>query len=533
LNDSPAAEMARPTQAGPTLTPRVGSSVRALSRPLRIRLSPAQTVVSGLLLFALLWLSQLHQTSLVPPFDNIEQLTWARGLAWGYYKHPPLPTWLIAGPVALWGPSAWQSYVLGAALTLSALALMWQLLARLRGVRHAHVALLAALCITYYNGRLNYYNHNIVLLLASSACASLCWQAVTTRRRRWWLALGVALGLGALAKYQIAVTGLCVLAFALHQGALRDRDHQRGLLLAGGAALLLFAPHLLWLLEHDFAPIHYAVNSSLGVGLSLPARARDTTQWLLDQVLNRAVVAWLLLGWLAWAARRDNRARGDVAAEPTRPAGDAARALLLIWGGLPLLFMPAVGLLLGADLQLQWGTAFLLFAVPAAMEMSERVRWHGTPLRRALSAFVALQACLLLLNFLSSPIGPPRWRDHHWRSFDAATLAQQIERPARRLLGGPIKVVLGPANEAGALALALSDRPLVLIDHRYDHSTWVDPSLVDRCGAVQLAPLDQLPQGRPLVAPMLGWAWQILPPLAGAPACTDEADAIAERDPAS
>jgi 4-amino-4-deoxy-L-arabinose transferase-like glycosyltransferase len=480
----------------------------------------------GLLVFALLWLAQLSDTSLVAPFDNIEQLTWARGLAWGYYKHPPLPTWLIAGPVALWGPAAWESYLLGAAMTLSALALMWQLLARLRGVTHAHVALLAALCITYYNGRLNYYNHNIVLLLASSACASLCWQAVTTRRRRWWLALGLALGLGALAKYQIAVTGLCVLAFALQQGALRDRDHQRGLLLAGGAALLVFSPHLLWLVEHDFSPVHYALSTSLGVGLSLPQRALDTTQWLLDQVLNRASVAWLLLAWLAWQAGRAQPGAPSglsKAPEQHRPPADAARALLLIWGGLPLLFMPAVGLLLGADLQLQWGTAFLLFAVPAAMELTAGARWHQTPLRRALPAFVLLQALLLLVKYMSSPIGPARWRDHHWRSFDALRLASQIEGPARRLLGGRITVVVGPANEAGALALA--DHPLVLIDHRFDESSWVDPALVARCGALQLGPLSQLPHATPLAAPLPGWGWQILPPQAGAPACDSEDEA--------
>ncbi|MBC7716569.1 MAG: glycosyl transferase, partial [Pseudorhodobacter sp.] len=37
----------------------------------------------------------LTPVSLSPPVDNIEQLTWVRSLQWGYYKHPPLPTWLL------------------------------------------------------------------------------------------------------------------------------------------------------------------------------------------------------------------------------------------------------------------------------------------------------------------------------------------------------------------------------------------------------------------------------------------------------
>ena len=52
------------------------------------------------------------------------------------------------------------TYVLGAACTMSAAVLLWQLLVKVRGPAYAVVALLAALCITFYNGRLYYYNHN-------------------------------------------------------------------------------------------------------------------------------------------------------------------------------------------------------------------------------------------------------------------------------------------------------------------------------------------------------------------------------------
>ena len=41
-----------------------------------------RAVVCGLV-FAALWLSLLGATSLTPPIDNIEQLTWVRSLEWG------------------------------------------------------------------------------------------------------------------------------------------------------------------------------------------------------------------------------------------------------------------------------------------------------------------------------------------------------------------------------------------------------------------------------------------------------------------
>src|SRR5438132_872900 len=116
-------------------------------------------VALGLLLFAAVWLSHLSYTSLSPPADNIEQLTWLHSLEWGYYKHPPLPTWLIWVPAQLFGGHAWTSYAAGAAFTLGSVGLLWYLLSQLRGRRHATLSLLAVLCITYYNERLYYYNH--------------------------------------------------------------------------------------------------------------------------------------------------------------------------------------------------------------------------------------------------------------------------------------------------------------------------------------------------------------------------------------
>ncbi|NMM79160.1 hypothetical protein B2J89_21205, partial [Acidovorax sp. SRB_24] len=46
-------------------------------------------------LFGVLWLWHLSSVALSPPADNIEQLSWMRSLQWGYYKHPPLPTWML------------------------------------------------------------------------------------------------------------------------------------------------------------------------------------------------------------------------------------------------------------------------------------------------------------------------------------------------------------------------------------------------------------------------------------------------------
>ena len=442
-------------------------------------------VALTLLVFGLAWLALLSFVSLSPPTDNIEQLTWVHSLEGGYYKHPPLPTWLLWIPTRLFGINALTSYAVGAACTLASMAVMWRLLCRLRGERYATIALLAALCITFYNGRLYYYNHNVVLMVFVAASAAIYWQAFRTGLTRWWVALGLAMGLGALAKYQIAVSVACILAFWLQQRSWRVLSQRRGFLLATLVSMLVFAPHVVWLRAHDFAPIQYATSSSLGVHLQWLPRWLDSAHWLTDQLLNRALPAWMLLGLTVFHLRRQ-APRSQVLASVQATETDAARrAFLLIYGFGPLVFMVAMGLLTGAELQLHWGTPFLLFAVPAAMELAgQQVAWRAVSMRPVYLSFVALQTVLLLQDGLTSPRGPAALQDGHWRTFDSLALARAVEGPARAELNGRICVVSGPPAVAGALALRLKDHPEVLIDGRYDRSPWVSPSLVSRCGAL-------------------------------------------------
>src|SRR5436305_3555893 len=220
--------------------------------------SPGIALALLLLVFGAVWLTVLAGTALVAPVDNIEQLTWVRSLEWGYYKHPPLPTFLLWLPVRVLGLSDWTSYLLGAAFTLGTMGILWRLLRELRGTAYATLAVLATLCITYYNGRLYYYNHNIVLMLCTTGIAWLAWRAFATRQLRWWLAIGAVVGLGGLAKYQIAVTVASLGSFWLAQRGWRDAVHRRGAIVAAAIALVVVLPHLVWVVRNDLPPIRYA-----------------------------------------------------------------------------------------------------------------------------------------------------------------------------------------------------------------------------------------------------------------------------------
>lgn len=466
-------------------------------------------------LFALVWTVSLAMTSTSPPADNIEQMLWVQSLQWGYHKHPPLPTWLFWIPAYLFGNEVATTYLAAALANLASICVFWQLLRQLRGPQFAFIAVLAVLCISYYNARFTTYNHNTVLMLVSTGCAALCWQACTTGRLRWWMALGVALGLGLLTKYQIAVSMTSVIAFWLTQGGWKQVAMRRGLLVAGLIALLMFVPHVQWLRDHDFGPIGYAIDSSLGASLTASERLLDVLNWLADQLLNRALAAWILLIAVVAMHRHANRADFGSSVEcltnPCRQPRDAAHAFLLCWGLTPLVFMPLVGLIAGSHLHLPWGTAFLLFAVPMVMELlRSRVRWDTIRLARVTVVFVAVQAASLLLSIGTSAQGPKGLRDQHWRSFDSAAMAAQLEPVLRKALAGnTLAAIDGPEVLAGALALQLPEKPVVLIDGRLDRSPWVSPAILASGPTLHLQVGDPMPASKPVSSAFPGIFWRL------------------------
>ncbi len=473
----------------------------------------------GMAVFALAWLWLLDRAALAPPTDNIEQLTWVRSLEWGYYKHPPLPTWLLWPAVQLLGWSAWTTYVAGALCTLGAFALLWRWLRDMRGSGYARAALLAGLCITFYNGRLYFYNHEIVLIPLAVGCAAACWKAWSTRRIGWWILLGACLGLGALSKYQSAVAAVAVLVFWLSQRGWQDPMHRFGLQVAALTALAVFAPHLCWLAYNGFEPLNYALSSSLAAGLPWGGRVAEAARWWGDQLLNRAMPAWVLLSVFRRLACRRGAAdsTAGAAAEPAARPRDAGRALLLSFGFTPLVFVSVMALASGSHVQLHWGTPYLLFAVPAVMELVRGGAWERVRPRDAVLAFALVQALLMARVELTSPGGAGLARKaSDWRYFDSRALAEALHEPAKVALGGPVRLISGPAAEAGALALRLPEQPLVLIDGQLRYSPWVPGGLAGACGALELGLQTPGPGFAPVGKDFPGLYWRVTPP---GPAC--------------
>ncbi|MBK6869016.1 MAG: glycosyltransferase family 39 protein [Burkholderiales bacterium] len=467
------------------------------------------------MLFAIAWLALLALAERTPPIDNVEQWVWSHGLAWGYYKHPPLPTWIAAGVQVVLGRTPIVINVLGALCAITTFVMFWHLLRQLYGRAFALLALLAVLCLTYSTQRLHYFNHNTVLMPLTAAIALLLWRA-TNRPWRWtWAVIGLLIGTGLLAKYQMALVAACVGLWWLRLEGWRDAEHRVGALWCVLAALAVFSPHLWWLVVSDWAPLNSARQSSLGAALPWRARPGHVLHWLLDWFGNRLLPAWIFLALAAWVlAHRlpapGTQGAGNIAATVTPVR--TARQFLMLWGLVPPLLMAGLGLAAGVQLQFKWSTSFALWTVPAIMACLPLGSWITRTRELPRSIWIGFFILQLLLAVW---LGVSAYRGMgmvstatlpNWSQRDFKSVARVVDEQARASLDGPVQVICGPYGVSGAIAQHLPQSPQVLIDGSLDKSPWLSAESLRGARAVHVAPACELPEGAFWIMPgWIGW----------------------------
>lgn len=471
-----------------------------------------RAVAALLAVYGVVWLAIHWVTALAAPGDNVEQLIWIRSLELGYFKHPPMPTWIMAASAAVVGPSIGLTYVLGGVLTLGSLAIFWKLLCDMRGRAYATVGLLAALSITFYCGRLYYYNHNVVMMLWISMAVALTWQITQKPSLAGWAGLGLVSGLGMLSKYQYVLALGVIGLWWLRIGAWKNPVHVKGAALAAVVGLLVLSPHLYWLTSHDWMPMHYAERTSLGLHLDTAARIKMSWTFAVDWIFNRCMPAWIVLGVALWWGRRRAGKTGAQTAPVKELPVDADRMLRefwLLWGLVPLLAMLVLCLFTGSYLHLQWGTAFMFLCVPAVMEWARSPRSWGAAgdLRAAWLTFGILQALLLLQFWLASPMGLSGYKSSHQNHIPVDRIVAGLAPAAHQALGGAVDIIIGPQALAGRIAMELPERPRVYVERNLQYSPWIREEELPNARIIEvLVAADPLPEG---VTRAYGvWAWR-------------------------
>lgn len=448
-------------------------------------LSDTQRVLIALAAMVLVWTLSVSFFYPTPPWDNVEELFWAGSFEFGYYKHPPLPSWIMGVLVRIAGREPWLTYAAGLACGAGALFIVWNWSREMVTGQRALLALALGTLVTYHVQRATIFNHNTVQLPWLAGYWWMLWRVLRapTSRYRDWAFLGVFAALAFLTKYSVVVQFAIGLAFIVRQGLWRTRHVQVGIGVAGGVALVLAAPHFIWMFRHPDLSVAYALHS-------VHSKTPDVYSYhslvhVVRQQIARlapmALVAACLWLWRAKAVPAPQRAA-------TVSAGAFDRRFLA-WAA----FGPAcVVLPLAAMLQITllpaWLTTFFLpLALWAVVTVPglDAENWTRRRWRILLAVIVCAQILTALGQGWIEGVASRKLGYMTRPNLPARDVSVALDRVWQDRVGHtPYELIVGDTWFAGAVALQ-TDRPMaLLVDGEERDSPWLPHGALARQGGM-------------------------------------------------
>jgi hypothetical protein len=189
--------------------------------------------------------------------DELATLDDARRLAWGYVAYPPLTPFLGRIELELFGTSL-TGFRFFSALAQSVAMVVTGLMARrLGGGRAAMVvASIAAMLAPISLSASSVFQYVSFDFLWFVLLAYFVIRLIDSSDSRWWLAIGGAIGLGALTKYAVVfyVAGVVAGVFLT---LLRAHLRSKWLWIGAALSIAIALPNLFWQLRHDFITLDF------------------------------------------------------------------------------------------------------------------------------------------------------------------------------------------------------------------------------------------------------------------------------------
>lgn len=405
--------------------------------------------------------------------DLGDMVGWARNLAWGYPKHPPLAGWILAGWFAVFPTADWAYYLLaglnlGIGLYFSfLLAGLW-----LEGEKRAVAPFLLAL-IPFYNFIGLKWDQNSILI---PLWALTTWAFVQSFERRHvgYAALADAGAPAMLTKYWSAflVLSLVIAALCDRRRGGYFRSAAPWVTVLAGAVLI--APHVVWLFQKDFPPLRWVAT-------------RWTSADLFDWLRSLSEYSFGTLGYSAVAVLTC-----IVLVQPPPAAWrdvlflcDAGRrmALLIFW--LPLLVPVAVAAITRTNLLSLWNTESLALLAVVLLS-SPLITVTRTVAARITGFAIVVSVAALIASPIVAATKLSAGVENDASYVPAAVVA--IDREWKTATDRPLKILAGPFGLANSIAFTLKDRPSTFADFSPYVSPWVDAQALLRKGLAVICP---------------------------------------------
>ena len=306
---------------------------------------------AGLMILAVLALRlAVNALEPMPPhFDEAQYWAYGQELAWGYFSKPPGVAALLRLSTDLFGNTLFGLRLISPLAHAGIAALVFLAGRRLFDARTgfwAAAAYTAAPGVSV-SAMIASTDPPMMLAWALALYAMIRAGEGGAGAARWWALTGLALGLGFLAKYTILAFAAGALGYGLVSA--RGRDW-RGAAIAGGVALAVAAPNLLWNWANGFPTLAHVAEDAAPRG-TVPLDPGNLAEFAGAQlgVIGPVVFLALLAAlwhWRTWAGNPGAR--------------------LLAWTSYPLL-LAMLGLALLTRAQPNWAApAYVAGSILAA-----------------------------------------------------------------------------------------------------------------------------------------------------------------------
>ncbi len=430
---------------------------------------PGRAFAAFLLLHAAIWIALPAVLYPNLPLDLIEALTYGREWQLGYDKLPPLPWWLVEITYRIFGRDVFY-YVLAQAAVVAAFALIWKTARPLVGPLAALVALFIVDGLHYVHFTAAKFNHDVIQLPFWALAGYSLHAALRRGKLIHWALLGLAIGIALWAKYFVAMLAAPLALFMLLDPQARRNFATPGPYVAIAVAIVIAAPHLLWLVNNDFLPFRYA-DARAAPSRGLLDHAWHPLQFVLFQL------GFLLPALAIAAALFMPRSGGKPAVVD---AYDRRIVTLLTFG--PAATVAALSLATGRGTIAMWGYPLWLF-LGLWIVLTAPSIVHAR-FARVFAVWAIVFFGFAAAFFASYAVLPQI--DGRYRAvfFPGDRLGAELSARFRTLTGNRLAYVIGTMWAGGNVAHYAPEHPRVVIDGNPSRAPWIDLGDLAARGAV-------------------------------------------------
>jgi 4-amino-4-deoxy-L-arabinose transferase-like glycosyltransferase len=411
-------------------------------------------------------------------YDEAQYWVWSREPAFGYFSKPPLLAWTIALAEHVCGSSEACIRAPAPVLYFGTSLLVYAIARQLYDVQVAFYSALSTALATGCVFSARIISTDVPLLFFWALALLAYVKLLSGADRRWGLVLGVALGLGLMAKYAMIYFVLGLALATYFDDKARALLRERTLWLALAIAAILVVPNLGWNLDHGLATFRHTGENIQGGGIAFsPIKG---FQFIAAQfaVFGPITFAVLLL------------ALTKIATPDITPAD----RLMLAFAIPPLALVTAVAFVTRA-LENWAAPAFISAVIVAVAVLIRRGAWNW--LAASLGIGLLAQAALLAGDAMATRLSLP-WLangDLYHRTLGWRALAERAGELARQT--GARTIVSDARDDEASLLYYWRDQPEQVLawrqgaapDHQFDLTHALTDAaplpilFVSRCGS--------------------------------------------------